>query len=42
MEFDASKAYLDAAGFEVLDHYYRPFGQPRAAQPWLAIVSRKV
>jgi len=42
MEFDASKAYLDAAGFEVLDHYYRPYGQPRAAQPWLAIVSRKV
>ncbi len=41
MEFDASRAYLEAAGFTVLDHYYRPAGAPRAAQPWLAIVSQK-
>ncbi len=42
MEFEASKAYLEAAGFAVLDHYYRPAGAPRAAQPWLAIVSQKI
>lgn len=41
MEFDASKAYLAAAGFKVLDHYYRPAGAPCAAQPWLAMVSQK-
>jgi SAM-dependent methyltransferase len=41
MEFDESKAFLDAAGFKVLDHYYRPTGAPCAAQPWLAIVSQK-
>ncbi len=41
MEFEVSQEYLHAAGFEVLDHYYRPTGAPRAAQPWLAIVSKK-
>jgi SAM-dependent methyltransferase len=41
MEFEVSKAYLEGAGFSVLDHYYRPAGQPRAAQPWLAMVSQK-
>jgi SAM-dependent methyltransferase len=41
MEFEASRAYLEAAGFTVLEHYYRPAGAPRAAQPWLAIVSQK-
>jgi SAM-dependent methyltransferase len=40
-EFEASKAYLETAGFEILDHYYRPPGLPRAQQPWLAIVSQK-
>jgi SAM-dependent methyltransferase len=41
MEFEASRAYLEAAGFTVLEHYYRPKGAPRAGQPWLAIVSQK-
>jgi SAM-dependent methyltransferase len=41
MEFEESNAYLEAAGFTVLEHYYRPNGAPRAAQPWLAIVSQK-
>lgn len=41
MEFDTSKAFLSAAGFHVLEHYYRPDGAPREAQPWLAIVSQK-
>jgi len=41
MEFEESAACLEAAGFTVLDHYYRPEGLPRASQPWLAIVSKK-
>jgi SAM-dependent methyltransferase len=39
MELDASKAYLEEAGFEVIRHYYRPSGKPRWEQPWLAIVA---
>jgi SAM-dependent methyltransferase len=41
MEFETSQSFLEAAGFKVLEHYYRPAGAPRAAQPWLAIVSQK-
>lgn len=41
MEFADSKSHLEAAGFTVVDHYYRPQGLPREAQPWLAMVSRK-
>jgi len=33
--------YLAAAGFVLLDEYYRPAGLPRAEQPWLATVWRK-
>ncbi len=29
-----------AGGFEELEHYYRPAGQPRHLQPWLASVWR--
>jgi SAM-dependent methyltransferase len=36
------RAALTAAGFELLSHYYRPAGKPRAQQPWLATVSRKL
>ena len=32
---------LTAAGFQALQHYYRPPGLPRAQQPWLASVWRK-
>ncbi|MDD5577704.1 MAG: class I SAM-dependent methyltransferase [Methylobacter sp.] len=42
MELEASKAYLEQADFEVLHHYYRPFGKPIHEQPWLAIVCRSV
>ena len=42
MEFEVTSAYLEAAGFAVLEHYYRPVGLPRAQQPWLAIVSQKL
>jgi SAM-dependent methyltransferase len=33
-------AYVRAAGFEPLEHYYRPAGRPRSEQPWLATVWR--
>ena len=35
------RRYMSAAGFVELTHYYRPEGQPRAQQPWLASVWRK-
>jgi SAM-dependent methyltransferase len=35
------RRYVASAGFELLDHYYRPPGRPRAEQPWLATVWRK-
>jgi SAM-dependent methyltransferase len=36
------RAYLAAAGFSELEHYYRPPGLPREQQPWLASVWRRV
>jgi len=41
MEFEQSKTVLQQAGFEVLHHYYRPQGQPRHMQPWLAMVCKR-
>jgi SAM-dependent methyltransferase len=41
MQLEASTRFLEAAGFSVLDHYYRPKGKPRHEQPWLAIVAAK-
>jgi SAM-dependent methyltransferase len=35
------REYLEAAGFSEIEHYYRPYGKPRAEQPWLASVWRK-
>ena len=40
MELNTGLSYLEAAGFELLHHYYRPAGKPIHKQPWLAIVSR--
>jgi SAM-dependent methyltransferase len=42
LEFAESRRYLEDAGFELITHYYRPSGLPRAQQPWLAIVNRRV
>ena len=41
LELDSTKVFLEQAGFELLEHYYRPKGKPLAQQPWLAIVSRR-
>lgn len=35
-------ALVTAAGFEEVTHYFRPEGKPRAEQPWLATVLRRV
>ena len=34
-------AVMIGAGFEAVEHYYRPAGKPRHEQPWLASVWRK-
>ena len=41
-DYPAWKAYVEAAGFVEVEHYYRPPGVPREQQPWLASVWRKV
>jgi SAM-dependent methyltransferase len=38
----AWRRILSLAGFTELEHYYRPSGLPRAQQPWLATVWRKI
>lgn len=40
-DYPAWEAYLTAAGFLPIRHYYRPPGLSRAQQPWLASVWRK-
>jgi len=40
LELDEYRKFLEAAGFEVVDHYYRPPGLPRHEQVWLAVISR--
>ena len=40
-DFPTWRRLLEEAGFELLDHYYRPPGKPRRQQPWLATVWRK-
>jgi SAM-dependent methyltransferase len=39
---EAWRGYVTSAGFEEIEHYYRPAGRPREEQPWLATVWRKV
>lgn len=35
-DLEAWRGYMEAAGFEMLEHYYRPPGVPREQQLWLA------
>jgi SAM-dependent methyltransferase len=35
------REYVTAAGFDEIEHYYRPPGRPRSEQPWLATVWRR-
>lgn len=41
LQLDGWRQLFEAAGFELLHHYYRPHGLPRAEQPWLVLVLRK-
>jgi len=41
-DLDSWRRLLEQAGFDMLEHYYRPQGLPREQQPWLASVWRKV
>jgi SAM-dependent methyltransferase len=40
-DVESWRAFVSAAGFKELEHYYRPPGLPREQQPWLASVWRK-
>jgi SAM-dependent methyltransferase len=40
-DLDTWRAYVTAAGFIEVKHYYRPPGFPRHRQPWLATVWRR-
>jgi len=40
-DLETWRRYLQDAGFDELDHYYRPPGLPREQQPWLASVWRR-
>ena len=40
-DFAQWRGFLTDAGFEEIEHYYRPTGLPREQQPWLASVWRK-
>jgi len=40
-DLESWRRYLTQAGFDELEHYYRPPGLPRAQQPWLATVWRR-
>jgi SAM-dependent methyltransferase len=35
-DWETWRRFMTQAGFEELNHYYRPPGQPRERQPWLA------
>jgi len=41
MELPEYKLYVEQAGFELIDHYYRPDGVPEDERRWLACVFRK-
>jgi SAM-dependent methyltransferase len=41
LDLETWVAHASAAGFELLEHYYRPTGRPRSQQPWLATVFRR-
>lgn len=41
LDLDLWRRFMAAAGFAELEHYYRPSGQPRHRQPWLASVWRR-
>jgi len=41
-DLESWRRTMNAAGFQEIEHYYRPTGLPRHQQPWLASVWRRV
>lgn len=41
LDLETLRRFMAAAGFDELEHYYRPAGEPRHRQPWLAAVWRR-
>lgn len=41
-EYQTLAQCVEAAGFEIIDHYYRPPGVPKEQQSWLVIVAKKM
>jgi SAM-dependent methyltransferase len=41
-DLESWRAVMTHAGFEELEHYYRPAGLPREQQPWLASAWRRL
>jgi SAM-dependent methyltransferase len=40
-DLDGWRGFMNGAGFDELEHYYRPCGLPREQQPWLASVWKR-
>ena len=40
-DLETWRGYLAGAGFDEVEHYYRPAGLPREQQAWLAVVARR-
>jgi hypothetical protein len=40
-EYGTLAPHLLTAGFQILNHYYRPLGMPIEQQSWLVIVAKK-
>ncbi len=41
LDLETYTQFMGAAGFAMVEHYYRPSGKPRAQQPWLASLWEK-
>ena len=41
LDWETWRAYVIDAGFDELEHYYRPENKPRSEQPWLATLWRR-
>ena len=41
LDLETWREAMTAAGFDELEHYYRPTGLPREQQPWLASAWRR-
>ncbi len=42
LDYETWRDFVTEAGFDEIRHYYRPEGKPRAEQPWLASVWRRI